>query len=130
MNKKILIVEDTLEALENLVDFLRLEGFDVSGAADGEKAKNKLRTFTPDLIITDMQMPNMDGFDFIGVVKKIDNLKSIPIIVFSANASQENELKCLQSGAALFLKKPCPNETILESILYVLNKPNPQSNGN
>lgn len=122
MNKKILIVEDTIEALENLVDFLRLEGFDVSGAADGEKARRRLDTFTPDLIITDMQMPNMDGFDFIDGVKKIERLQSIPIIVFSANASHENEQKCMQSGAALFLRKPCPNETILESILSVLNK--------
>lgn len=122
MNKKILIVEDTIEALENLIDFLRLEGFEVSGATDGEMAKHKLDTFKPDVIITDLQMPNVNGFEFIGIVKKIVNLKSIPIIVFSANASHENELKCMQSGAALFLRKPCPNETILESILSVLNK--------
>ena len=120
MTKKLLLIEDTLEALENLRDLLTMEGFEVITATNGDEALYKLYLYTPDLIITDLRMPKMDGFAFIEKVKKTDDLKSIPIIVFSANATPENEQQSLDLGAALFLKKPCPTEILLESIHNIL----------
>ncbi len=120
MKKKIFIVEDTAEALENLKDLLKMEGFEIITAVNGEEAMFKFYLYVPDVIITDLRMPKMDGFSFIEKVKSIENLKSIPIIVFSANATPENEAKVLHLGAAMFLKKPCPTEKLLESIQEVL----------
>jgi DNA-binding response OmpR family regulator len=121
MKKKILVVEDTIEALENLRQLLELEGFEVVTAANGADAIHKFYLFTPDIVITDLQMPKMDGFAFIEEVKKTEALKSIPIIVFSANATSDNEQNSLKSGAALFLKKPCPTEVLINAIHTVLN---------
>jgi len=124
MKKKILLVEDTVEALDNLRDLLTMEGFEVITATNGEDAMYKFYMYIPDIIITDLEMPKMDGFAFIEKIKKTDNLKSIPVIVFSANATAESERRSLQSGAAMFLKKPCPTETLLESINSILgNEP-------
>jgi DNA-binding response OmpR family regulator len=125
MRKKILIVEDTREALENLKDLLSLEGFEISTATNGRDAIDKLYLYTPDLIITDLRMPRMDGFDLIKNLKGSSELKSIPVVVFSANATPENELKSLQLGAVKFLKKPTPMESILSTIHGILF-PSPQ----
>jgi CheY-like chemotaxis protein len=120
MTKKILLVEDTIEALYNLRDLLRLEGFEIITATNGTDALLKLYSYTPDLIITDLRMPQMDGFELIEKVKKTAMLQSIPIIVFSANGSKENETRSILLGAHSFLKKPSSIEAILRSIHAVL----------
>lgn len=120
MTKKILLVEDTIEALYNLRDFLRMEGFEIITATNGTDALLKLYSYTPDLIITDLRMPRMDGFELIERVKNTAFLRSIPIIVFSANGSKENEAKSILLGAHSFLKKPSSIEAILRSIHAVL----------
>ena len=116
MKKKIFIIEDTIEILENLRQLLTIEGFEINTASNGEEAMSKFCDYTPDIIITDLRMPKMDGFALIEKIKKTDALKSIPIIVFSANVSSENESQSLQAGANLFLKKPCMAERLLLSI--------------
>jgi DNA-binding response OmpR family regulator len=116
MKKKVFIIEDTVEILENLKELLAIEGFEIITACNGEDAMYKFYMYTPDLIITDLRMPRMDGFALIEKIRKTDTLKSIPIIVFSANVSPENEKKSLQVGANLFLKKPCMVESLLQSI--------------
>lgn len=122
MKKKILLVEDTIEALDNLRDLLEMEGFEVATATNGSDAMYKFYLSMPDIIITDLRMPKMNGFALIEKIRSTDELKSIPIIVFSANATLENERMSLQSGAALFLKKPCPTEVLLEAIQSVLGR--------
>ena len=120
MTKKILLVEDTPEALHNMRDLLRLEGFEIITAINGTDALLKLYSYTPDLIITDLRMPKMDGFALIEKVKTTALLKSIPIIVFSANASTENETRSKLLGAHSFIKKPSSIDVILRSIHAVL----------
>jgi CheY-like chemotaxis protein len=114
--KQIMLVEDTPAALEHLKEFLVLEDFEVTTAENGDDAMNKLYLYRPDLIITDLRMPKVDGLAFLQKVKKSENLKTIPVIVFTANATPENEIMCLKFGAVAFLKKPCPTALILETI--------------
>jgi CheY-like chemotaxis protein len=121
MIKKVMLVEDTLEALANLMDLLRLEGMEVIPATNGQDALDKLYLYKPDLIITDLRMPKMDGFTFIEKLKNTEEFKLIPVLVFSANATPENEKKCLDLGASKFLKKPCPTEVLLEAIHSTLS---------
>jgi CheY-like chemotaxis protein len=120
MKKQIMLVEDTIEALDNIKELLEMEGFEIITATNGAEAMYKFYLYRPNIIITDLRMPKMDGFALIEKIKKTEKLKSIPIIVFSANATPENEEKSLQLGAALFLKKPCPTEIILKSIHSLL----------
>ncbi|HMK07298.1 MAG TPA: response regulator [Flavobacterium sp.] len=121
MTKKILIVEDTKDALDNLKDLLGLEGFEISTAVNGQDALHKLYLYMPDLIITDLRMPKMDGFAFIETLKQSEEFKSIPVVVFSANATPENEKKSLEMGAIKFLKKPSAIELILSTIHEALS---------
>ncbi|HTF18509.1 MAG TPA: response regulator [Chryseolinea sp.] len=120
MSRKILLVEDTIDALVNLRDLLKMEGFEVITAENGSEAMYKFYLYTPDIIMTDLRMPKMDGFALIERIKKSDELRDIPIIVFSASATPENERKSLALGADLFLKKPCPTEVLLKSIYRLL----------
>ena len=121
MKQKILLVEDTPDVLENLLELLDMEGYEVQGVTNGNEALEKLQTFTPNLIITDLRMPEMDGFTFLKNVKSNPVHNTIPVLVFSANATPENEDKSLHLGAAGFLKKPCNIDRLLEHIQNLLH---------
>ncbi|MEO8474891.1 MAG: response regulator [Chryseolinea sp.] len=114
--KKILLVEDTLEALQTLKDFLQIEGYEVITATNGEEALTKFYLYTPDLVITDLRMPKMDGFELLQKIKSNESLKSIPVIVFSANATADHEKRSKALGAAAFLSKPTSIDKLLEQI--------------
>jgi len=121
MKQKILLIEDTPDVLENLLEFLDMEGYEVQGATNGSEALEQLQNFTPNLIITDLRMPEMDGFTFLQNVKSNPVHNTIPVLVFSANATPENEDKSLHLGAAGFLKKPCNIDRLLEHIQTLLH---------
>lgn len=114
--KKILLIEDTPEALHTLKDFLEIEGYEVITATNGEEALSKFYLYTPNLVITDLRMPRMDGFELLQKLKSNDLLKSIPVIVFSANATPEHEKRSKALGAVAFLSKPTPIDKLLEHI--------------
>lgn len=114
--KKILIVEDTVQALKMLRDLLEIEGYEVIVAANGEEALDKFYLYNVDVVVTDLRMPRMDGFQLLERMLKSENLKSIPVIIFSANANIEHENKCLEMGAFAFLPKPVSIEKLLECI--------------
>ncbi|HEY8936751.1 MAG TPA: response regulator [Cyclobacteriaceae bacterium] len=114
--KKILLVDDTVDILENLTEFLTLEGYELITSLNGLDGLEKLNSNTPDLIITDLRMPGMDGFTFIQKIKSQESTKEIPVLVFSANATPENQQKSIELGAIRFIKKPCTIETLLEII--------------
>jgi CheY-like chemotaxis protein len=120
MIKKILLVEDSPEALTNLKDLITMEGYEVITATNGHEGIDKIYLYHPDLIITDLRMPKMDGYAFLEKIRKTDGGNPVPIIVFSANATPENERKSLELGADLFLKKPCPTEGLLNAIQKLL----------
>lgn len=120
MIKKILLIEDTIDALENLTELLHMEGYEIMTAVNGSDAFDKLSMYKPDLIITDLRMPKMDGFEFLEKIKLLPDMKSIPILIFSANATPDNEDRSIQLGAVGFLKKPCNTEILLKSIQTIL----------
>jgi DNA-binding response OmpR family regulator len=114
--KRILLVEDTPDLLTNITDVLTMEGFDVIPSKDGVEALEKLSAAIPDLIITDILMPRMDGFTLIETLKANKDFKKIPVLIFSAKATKENEDQGLLSGAIQYLKKPCPTDYLLKII--------------
>ena len=122
--KKILLVEDTPDLMMNITDVLRMEGFEVIPAVDGVEALEKLVDHVPDLIITDLLMPRMDGFKLVETIKSTPGLEKIPVLIFSAKATAENEALGLKLGAIHYLKKPCPTEYLLEIIRNLINEPN------
>ncbi|MDB5774949.1 MAG: two component response regulator protein [Herbaspirillum sp.] len=115
--KIILLVEDHADTREFLSQWLQHRGLTVITASDGVQALNALLVETPDLILTDCRMPNMDGIEFSRQVRMRSIFDHIPIALLSA-VLPKNQLKEL--GIALFLQKPFPLGDLLSEIRRLL----------
>src|SRR5271154_5908700 len=118
--KKILLVEDTLHLANEIGDILRLEGFEISYATGAIQGLEFLPTLIPNLIITDLLMPVMDGFEFIMRVRELEQFKLIPIIILSARTTQADRNRGTEVGANAFLSKPCEVEELVASVNFFL----------
>lgn len=122
MPKKIMVVEDTQDLLQHVTDFLTMEGYEVEPCINGDDAYAKLATSRPDLIITDLLMPKVDGFALIEKIKQHEALKKIPVAIFSAKPPQENEAKALSLNVKAFIKKPCSLDDLLVAVKDILDQ--------
>ena len=121
MAKRILVVEDTAHLRENILELLSMEGYSVSSAQHGREGLSLLQESMPDLIITDLRMPEMDGFDFIARVRENKLWNGIPILVFSAMPPHENEKIILRLGANAYLKKPSALEDLVTAVKKLID---------
>jgi two-component system sensor histidine kinase/response regulator len=103
---KILIVDDAVDTVELLKKRFRVEGYDTSEAYDGEEALQQVDEYHPDLIVLDVMMPKLDGYEVCRRLKKDENKKYIPIIMLTAKGEVENKVKGLGIGADDYLGKP------------------------
>lgn len=122
MTKKILIVEDTADLLDNLEDFLTMEGYAITTAPNARRALDILDKEIPDLVISDLMMHEMDGFALVREMKKNPSLKDIPVAIFSAKPLQEYEETAQSIGVSCCIKKPSTLEHILETIQKLLKE--------
>lgn len=102
--------------------FRRLGFAEVFQAGRGEDALHIARQRRPDLILSDLMLPGMDGWDFLAAVRADPDLKPIPFIVLTARSDADTETECLDLGADLFLTKPLglndPHARIQEALSY------------
>jgi two-component system phosphate regulon response regulator PhoB len=114
VKQKILVVEDEPEAVE-LVEFnLKQAGYNVSTAADGAEALKKARAQTPDLIVLDVMLPEMDGFEICKTLRLDAATAKVPIIMLTAKAAEIDRVLGLELGADDYLTKPfSPRELML-----------------
>jgi len=103
---KVLLVEDEAALRETLEEILELNDFDVKIAESGEEALKVIDTWIPDLIVSDIMMPGITGFDLIKKVHDQPTLKDIPFIFLSALASREDQNKGIEAGAKGYITKP------------------------
>src|SRR5262245_15641286 len=101
--KRILVVDDEQEITFVLRSGLTKHGYDVRVAGDGEAALDLFRAWTPDLVITDLAMPNMDGRK---LCQRLRQTSSIPIIVLSVKGDEATKVAALDEGADDYLTKP------------------------
>lgn len=120
MSRHILVVEDTIDLRINIIELLHMEGYKVSWAAHGKQAIQLLEKIKPQLIITDLLMPELDGFELIEYVREQTHWKKIPILVFTAMPAHENEMKVLKLGANSYLKKPSTLDELLTEVKKLL----------
>ncbi len=114
MSNRILVVDDTKVLADGIAELLKMEGYDVSVAYNGMQAITLLQANTPDLIITDIGMPEMDGYEFIRLVRSGIVAPSVPIIIITADNTCEAEQKGFEVGASLFLAKPFNNDYLID----------------
>jgi putative two-component system response regulator len=113
--KSILIVDDNLVSLRQISALLSKD-YDVSLAKSGELALQICAQEQPDLILLDVEMTGMDGFETIAKLRENDRLKSIPVIFLTGNRDAETEVKCLEAGAMDFITKPANAEILRHRI--------------
>jgi putative two-component system response regulator len=105
-NEKILIVDDEEPNLKILINWLVSQRYDIEVAVNGKEAVEKSKAYSPDLIILDIMMPVMDGYDACRLIKADPGTANIPIIMVTALDDRESKLKGLDVGANDFLSKP------------------------
>ena len=103
---KILIVDDALDTVELLKKRFRSEGYDTAEAYDGEEALKKVEEYNPDLVVLDVMMPKLDGYQVCQRLKANENTKYIPVLMLTAKGEVENKVKGLEIGADDYLAKP------------------------
>jgi len=113
-NKKVLIVEDDDFLLQMYVTKLELENFKVSSAINGVQGLKTAQREKPDLILLDLNLPEMDGFEVLEHLKAEDSTKSIPVLVLTNYSQKDNIDRCLELGADDYLIKAhfVPSEVI------------------
>lgn len=103
---KILIVDDNVDAVELLEKRLRSEGYNTADAYDGEEGLKKVVEYNPDLIILDVMMPKLDGYEVCKRLKIDENTRYIPVLMLTAKSDVESKVKGLDIGADDYLPKP------------------------
>jgi putative two-component system response regulator len=118
--KNILVVDDNLVTLQQINAQLE-DSYDVSLAKSGAQALLICYQIAPDLILLDLDMPEMDGFETMSIIKKNMALRHIPVIILTATHNTEIEVKALKSGAVDFITKPADNDILHHRIEVHLN---------
>ncbi|HEY9827188.1 MAG TPA: ATP-binding protein [Stenomitos sp.] len=118
--RKILVVDDRWENRSVIINLLEPLGFELVEASDGQEGLNLAVTCEPDLILSDLAMPLMDGHEMIEKLRLIPQFKNTPIIVSSASVFETDKQRSLTSGADEFLPKPVQAENLLDSLERLL----------
>ncbi len=123
MNSHILIVEDSPTQAEWLQRLLQAHGYEVTVAADGKEGLAAARTYKPALILADVVMPVMDGYEMCRAIKDDQALTDVPVILLTSLSDLEDVIRGLQAGADYYLTKPCADDVVLRKVERVLATP-------
>jgi DNA-binding response OmpR family regulator len=117
--RRILVVDDE----ERMVRFIRLnlehDGFQVSEAFNGKEAIQKIRDVTPDLILLDVMMPDLDGFEVLETVREVSN---VPVIMLTAKGEEDDRVRGLELGADDYVTKPFSPRELVSRVKAVLRR--------
>lgn len=120
MNYRILIVDDDMLSIEIITSMLEHAGYDVFSACNGTEGLEIARSVHPDIILMDMQMPEMDGFHAVHEIMSDGHMRNIPVIGISAYASPLSRERAIRMGMAAFFSKPVNREMFIDQIRVFL----------
>ncbi|MFW5637058.1 MAG: hybrid sensor histidine kinase/response regulator [Thermodesulfobacteriota bacterium] len=127
-SRRILVVEDSFIVREKERKLLENRGYEVDTAVDGMDGWNHLRTESYDMVVTDIDMPRMNGFQLIRNIKEHAELKFLPVIVVSYKASEEDRLQGLRCGADYYLSKTdFDDHKLIEAVADLIGEPDADS---
>ena len=121
--KKILVVDDDQLTRAVLQHNVILAGYDVIVASNGREAMQKIQEVTPDLIVVDLVMPDMNGFEMLRRIRSNKETMQTPVIVVSALQSQTDIEEAKASGADIYLTKPIKPEEFIKHVKKYLGSP-------
>jgi two-component system alkaline phosphatase synthesis response regulator PhoP len=113
---KVLIVDDEIDEVQELSSILIRNNYEVKFGLNGEEGLAILEGYIPDIIITDILMPKMNGIEMVRQIKKIDHLNAIPVFFLSGTSDDVHVLSAMSAGGAFYLSKPVVPELIISEI--------------
>ena len=119
LGAKILVVDDDPINIRNAVRILK-DDYKVNYATSGKSALELVKKNTPDLILLDLHMPEMNGFEVLDELKGLDEYKDIPVIFLTADSDQDTEVRGLKAGASDFIAKPFKDEIVRQRVGRIL----------
>lgn len=115
----VLVVEDTASEMELITSYLRESGYTVISATDAQEALNKVSLFKPDVVVTDVVMPGMSGFELCRSLKKNPETEKLPVVVCSSKNQEIDRLWAMKQGADAYVTKPFKQEDIVKAVRSV-----------
>lgn len=125
MQAKILIAEDEPFIVESLTFLLDREGYDVSAVADGTAVIGRVQQEVPDLLILDIMLPEMSGFEILRRLRAAPATERLPVLVLSAKGQEADRRRMDEFGADDYLTKPFSNKELLERVASLLQRLTP-----
>lgn len=116
MSKRVLLAEDELNIVESLSYLLERAGYEISVETDGRGALETALSETPDVLILDVMLPEMDGYEILRRLRADQRTADLPILMLTAKGQAEDRETALDLGADLFITKPFANSDITEAV--------------
>ena len=113
---RVLVVDDSMSIRGALELTLTRAGFDVQLARDGIEAFEMMRVAVPRVVVLDIEMPRLDGFELLSVMRETPQFAEIRVVMLTSRAADKHREQALKLGAAAYLIKPCPQETLIETV--------------
>ena len=122
-DKKVLIVDDDMRTVFAMSRFLGEHGLVPLKASNGKEALELLDSVRVDLVLMDIMMPEMDGYEAIARIRGQARFRDLPILALTAHAMQDERARCLEAGCSDYLCKPIPREELVEAVHRALTAP-------
>jgi two-component system KDP operon response regulator KdpE len=119
VERRVLLVDDEPNLVDAVRLYLEMEGLVILTAMSGQEALEKLRDLLPDLVILDVMMPGMDGFETLREIRKVSN---VPVIMLTARGEEDDKVRGLRLGADDYVAKPFSQRELLSRVQAVLRR--------
>jgi len=119
---RVLVVDDSISMRRALEITLNSVGYDVRVARDGVEALGMMVADVPDIMVLDLEMPRLDGFELLSVIRGNEDLARVPVVILTSRAAEKHHRQAMEFGVRAYLTKPCPDEVLITTIQRVLRE--------
>lgn len=123
MQKRVLLAEDEPNIVESLQFLLQRADFDVRVAGDGQLALQAALEDTPDVLVLDVMLPGLDGYEILRRIRADRRAQALPVLMLTAKGQREDREMAIESGADIFMTKPFANSEIIAAVTSLANGP-------
>ena len=116
MQKKVLIVDDEPNIVISLKFLLENAGFDVKSESDGQSALDAIASSTPDVLVLDVMLPGLDGFQVLRELRGDPRYEKLPVLMLTAKGQREDRKTAIDTGADVFISKPFSNDEVVKAV--------------
>ncbi len=116
MAKRVLLAEDEPNIVESLTFLLERAGFEVGVESDGRQALDSVLSDTPDVLVLDVMLPELDGYEILRRLRADARSKSLPVLMLTAKSQREDRITALECGADMFITKPFANAELVAAV--------------